>query len=712
MERQARKHRLDEILLEQGLVTEAQVREALMRQRAHGGKFGSQLLYHRFIDETSLVKALAQQFDCEGVVLSTLNISPDIINQIPKKVALSRKVIPFEYDSTANVLKIACEDPTDQTLLNELGFLARGREIRLYVAPEIVINTAIARHYLERDVSLNDSLLLTIPDSTTDVGKTTAVEETASQDTPTVKPSILLITDEVYSAPLLQSLLERDGHQVVTSESADDAVKLLEDRHFAAIFIKYTVQGDYLELIDRARRITPQTNVRYYDTASSLLFSREAFGAAADINNKNLELLTSLLCSKDRVSHNHSARVGHYVDRLCRQMGLSDRDRLLISNAGYLHDLARFYYTAEQAEDSHNIVELTGKLLASLNYSPVAVQMLRSMYRDLQGRYATRLSIEGLGGNILTIVDLYCDSVSQHLNLTLDKFDAVIKKMRDLIGKLFLAEVVEAFIEMIQQEILGLQTSQRASQVMIFCEDLRLQQPLDMRLRNEGLRTVAHVDVASLIDLYQRSEPDIMILVLPGTTNEIMLQIGKIVSGGVNFQRTPTFLLVDNSSVSQMTEVLERGIEDVIAIDDNLDLLVTKIHRLQSKLIAQAEREKSLGTDTEGARGRLADMNLIDLLQALGPSRKTVRITVQPQTAEAATLTAYLELGDIIYAEYEDLVGAEAIYEGLTWSDGLWTVSPVSTDKLPSPNNHLGNETILMEGCRLLDERVRSGQLL
>jgi DNA-binding response OmpR family regulator len=709
MARRARKRRLDEILLNQGLVTESQVREALMRQRVHGGKFGSQLLYHRFIDEAMLVRALAKQFNCDGIELSNMEISPDVISQIPKKVALSRKVIPFAYDSKSNELKVACENPSDQTLLDELGFLARGREIRLYVAPEIVINTAIARYYLGRDVSLEDNLLLTIPDSATDVGQTIAMGEPPDEDASVAKPSVLLITDEVYSAPLLQSVLERDGYQVVTSESADDAMKLLEDQHFSAIFIKYTVQGDYLELIDRARRITPQTNVRYYDTASSLLFNREAFGAGADINNKNLELLTSLLCSKDRVSHNHSARVGHYVDRLCRQLNLSDRDRLLISNAGYLHDMARFYYTAEQAEDSHTIVELTAKLLASLNYSPVTVQMLRSMYRDLKGRYTTRLSIEGLGGNILTIVDLYCDSVPQHQNLTLDRFDAVIKEMRDLIGKLLLAGVVEAFIEMIQQEILGLQTSQKASQVMIFCEDLRLQQPLEMRLRNEGLRTVAHVDVASLVELYQRSVPDIMILVLPGKHEEIMLQIGKIVSGGVSFQRTPTFLLVDGSSVSQMTEVLERGIEDVVAIDDNLDLLVTKIHRLQSKLRAQAERDQSLGIDTEGARGRLADMNLIDLLQALGPSRKTVKITVQPQTADSTTLTVFLELGDIIYAEYKDLDGAEAIYEGLTWCDGIWTITPIGIDKLPSPNNHLGNETILMEGCRLLDERVRSG---
>jgi hypothetical protein len=194
--------------------------------------------------------------------------------------------------------------------------------------------------------------------------------------------------------------------------------------------------------------------------------------------------------------------------------------------------------------------------------------------------------------------------------------------------------------------------------------------------------------------------------------DQVMLTVGELVSAGINFERTPTFLLVESSSVSKLTDVLERGIEDVIAIDDNLDLLVTKINRLQSRLQADAQRGGKLGGEHSGARGRLADMNLIDLLQALGPSRRTVKMVVDPDREDGEVMTIFLELGDIIFAEYREMAGAEAIYEGLTWSDGHWTVVPIRNDQLPSPNNHLGNESILMEGCRLLDEKVRSGHLL
>ena len=108
--------------------------------------------------------------------------------------------------------------------------------------------------------------------------------------------------------------------------------------------------------------------------------------------------------------------------------------------------------------------------------------------------------------------------------------------------------------------------------------------------------------------------------------------------------------------------------------------------------------------EENGARGRLEDMNLIDLLQAMGPSRKTVRIAVNSGERE---LVIYLDEGAIVYARCEEYEGAEAVYEGLSWKDGTWSAQPVSAASIPEPNNDYSNESILMEGCRLLDERAR-----
>jgi hypothetical protein len=85
---------------------------------------------------------------------------------------------------------------------------------------------------------------------------------------------------------------------------------------------------------------------------------------------------------------------------------------------------------------------------------------------------------------------------------------------------------------------------------------------------------------------------------------------------------------------------------------------------------------------------------------------------VAPDAYTSKKLTVCLDAGRIVFAAFDDLAGAEAVYEGLTWTEGAWHVEPVTPEDLPAPNNDLSNEAILMEGCRLIDERVRAGRLL
>lgn len=712
MEQEKPRPRLDEILLREKLVSEVEIKQALLRQKAHGGKFGSQLLYHRAIDEAGLVKALSVQFNCEGVVLSQLEIPDILLKMIPKKVALSRRVIPFDYDTENNILKVACENPEDQNLIKELNFVARGKEIKLYVAAELALNTVIAKYYLGRDTSLDDNLLLEIPDFATNTDEIqTSAEELAEPQSKT-KPCILLVTDEIFASSLLQPLLERDNYRVVISQSANEAVKLLGEHCFHTAFIKDTVSGDYLDLIDRIRKISPKTAIRYYDSASSLLLGKEILTPAVDLLLKNLELYTSLLSSTTKLPVNHAGRVGQYTDKLCRHLGLPDKERLMISNVAYVHDLARYYYRTDETEDNRTIIKLTIKLLASLNYPPVMLEMLRLMYIDLRGDYTHRLPIEVLGGNILTIIDLFCETVPSNEQLSLDKFDAIKKKLRALSGKLFLAEVVEAFVEMIQGEVLHLNASGKVGQIMIYIKELPLQQPLEWRLNNEGFRTVVHNSVTSIAEFCRRSQPDLMVLVIPGQPEEAIVTIDKLRKDGVKFEEIPTFLMTDSSSVARLTYLLEQGLEDVISLDDNLDILVTKINKQRSKMNARNDMEGGIADGAAGARGRLADMNLIDLIQALGPGRKTVRLTISANKPDNPKLTLYMNQGNIIFAEFNNLTGVEAVYEGLGWTDGHWIVEPITPETLPETNIQASNDSILMEGCRLMDERVKAGRLL
>lgn len=708
----SKKLRLDEILVREGMISQDQINDALVRQQAHGGKLGSQLLYHRYLDEASLVRALALQFDCEGVVLSSLEISPDAIAMVPHKVALARRVMPFAYDEQARLLRVAVPDPHDADLRDELRFIIKEKKIKLqlYVAAELSLQVAIARHYEGRDIDLESALHLEISNALTATGEvpvTKDIEPDPSDQPPVVKRGeILLVTDEEYAGSVLQSLLERDHYSVTTTNSADDAIDLLAGRTFHTVFIKDTVPGDYIDLIDRLRKISPRTAVRYYESASALLLNQDSITADGDLLLGNLEMFTALLALKDRLPDNHSGAVGRLADRLCRRLGLPARLRVRVVTAGYLHDLARYYYHLKGDQDQREVIKLTAKLLKAVNYSPVITEMLRSMYKDLKGKYTKRLPEEILGGNILTIVDLFCENVDPGRSISLDRFEIIKGKYSDATGRLLLAEVVEPFCEMIEEDILAEDDGEPGPQIMIYADLPGAAYPIEQRLEREHYGTIVAPGCESIATLCERRSPDGLVLQLHGDSGQITGFVQTLSGQGIDFGTTPTIVLVSSCSAAELTGLLDTGIQDVMAHDMNLDLLASRLEKLFQKdgddhITGRLPKQASRGT-----QGRLSDMNLIDLLQALGPSRKTVRLIVTPDEGEDK-LIVFLRQGAITFAQYGPTLGAEAVYPALGWLEGSWWVQPWQERDLPDPNTEKSNESIMMEGCRLIDEQAR-----
>jgi DNA-binding response OmpR family regulator len=529
----------------------------------------------------------------------------------------------------------------------------------------------------------------------------------------------MFVTDEEYASALIESLLTREGYEVAIVDTFEKALELLANKTFGAVFIRETIEGKREQFVDAVRKTSPRTVAQVYSSASSLLLHDEAFGIAEEILTGNLNLFTSLLSSKENLPHNHSATVGRYVGKLCRKLGLSPRDRMLVVMAAYMHDVARYYYPDSSA-DYKTVIESTRRLLSSFDYSAAILNMLSSMYRNLKGGDHISTSLETLGGNIITIVDLFCENIVFDRDFTLDKFDATKKRLRDFVGKLFFAEVVEAFIGLIQEEILNLHTGGITGKIELFANDPRVSYPLVLRLKNEGFQVTVAGTVAELAAA--RGICDLFMLYLRGDYEAVEKSINEITECGVDFKLTPTILMTDTDVISKLGWLYEKGIEDILSEELNHDTLILKLRKMLTRLFqnfpqSPSESQSPGSSGPIGAKGRLADMNLVDLMQALGPGRRTVKITVHPSqmssdvSDRAEKLMIFLDKGNITHAAQGSLTGAEAVYEGMTWTDGAWTIEPITTEDLPSPNVSLANDAILMEGAYRLDEKMRGGKL-
>jgi DNA-binding response OmpR family regulator len=101
-------------------------------------------------------------------------------------------------------------------------------------------------------------------------------------------------------------------------------------------------------------------------------------------------------------------------------------------------------------------------------------------------------------------------------------------------------------------------------------------------------------------------------------------------------------------------------------------------------------------------RGNLSQMNVIDLVQSLEMGRKSCLLTM---TNNADKCELYFNQGQVQHAVYGSLLGDEAVFKVLRWTDGNFQVN--FDGKTTEQSTKLNTQGLLMEGLRLLDEAQR-----
>lgn len=173
--RQERK-RLGDLLVEAGLITEAQLQEAL-QQKAPGQKLGDALLQRGYITEQQLIEVLEFQLGIPHVSLYRYPIDPKLTNLIPKEFAKRNMVMPLKAEGDR--LLVAMADPMDFFVIDDLR-LSTGFHIETAIASKDDILRAINKYY-DIDESMEDFLRMTPTQETVEE------ERVTEEDSPIVR---------------------------------------------------------------------------------------------------------------------------------------------------------------------------------------------------------------------------------------------------------------------------------------------------------------------------------------------------------------------------------------------------------------------------------------------------------------------------------------------------------------------------------------------
>ncbi len=142
---------LGEMLIKDGLITSANLDEAINSQVVFGGRLGTNLFELEYLDEKTLSRALSKQHGVPFVESEVYTrLDPNTIKAIPKKIAAKYKVIPVKVEEKK--LHLLMLDPSDLNARDDIGFTT-GYVVKPLVAPEVRILSLLEKYYgIKRDL--------------------------------------------------------------------------------------------------------------------------------------------------------------------------------------------------------------------------------------------------------------------------------------------------------------------------------------------------------------------------------------------------------------------------------------------------------------------------------------------------------------------------------------------------------------------------------
>ncbi len=142
-----RKKRLGDMLVQERVVTEEQLEQALEVKKTSDKRLGEILVDLNFTTEENITRALTRQLGVEMVNPASMTIPDDIVSLVPAQILRKYMAMPFAYaPNNPSILRVAMADPMDMTAIDDIQMVTN-LEIEPYISTSHDIMVCIDRHY-------------------------------------------------------------------------------------------------------------------------------------------------------------------------------------------------------------------------------------------------------------------------------------------------------------------------------------------------------------------------------------------------------------------------------------------------------------------------------------------------------------------------------------------------------------------------------------
>lgn len=225
---------LGELLIEQGLITEQQLKIALAKQRETGHFLGRILVDLGYVSEKDLKRALSIQAGIEMIDLKNTVIDKKAIEVFPSALAKTYNVVPVKLEK--DTLTLAVPDTLSLNIQDDISFIL-GYKIKMVLADENDIKEAIETYY-GKEMETIDDLIKWLAQ---DIEEMEELEAIAGQG----EYATITSLEEIASLPPVVKLFDLILLQTVRDNASDVHLEPFEDD----FRVRYRVDGVLYDLV-------------------------------------------------------------------------------------------------------------------------------------------------------------------------------------------------------------------------------------------------------------------------------------------------------------------------------------------------------------------------------------------------------------------------------------------------------------------------------
>ncbi|NTV28878.1 MAG: Flp pilus assembly complex ATPase component TadA [Candidatus Omnitrophica bacterium] len=240
--------RLGEILIKQGLITEAQLREATEAQKLDKGHLGEILVRRGAIKEEELAAALGTQllipYASKSSGLLTPQKDQELEKLVPYEYAKEHQVLPLSRNM--NSLTLAIVNPFDLIVIDNVKKMT-GCDINLLIATKTDVSEAIQEYYTASDSSTRTAIWdRAIEKSMPSDGDKTY----SSEDRSDAELSLDKLIAKAEEAPVIK-LVDLIIRQAIDERASDIHIEPFKDK----LEVRYRIDGELYQIPPPAKQL-------------------------------------------------------------------------------------------------------------------------------------------------------------------------------------------------------------------------------------------------------------------------------------------------------------------------------------------------------------------------------------------------------------------------------------------------------------------------